>query len=193
MQSTLGVPGIAETPQQIVQTSEHSHMHKELLIRPSGEDKLQAPQSESMLIPVPSPQLGNGDKSKLTCFKCGKVRHIANDPKCPQYKKPVQCQMFAVQVIDDTSESEQCDVDEPSEESEEIKDTELESGGSIPQEEHSDPDDHSDGSEGPQYEEYDGYVMPLEGDDSKVKYIWVSYEIDNNAQPLQSSNEEWEL
>jgi hypothetical protein len=31
-----------------------------------------------------------GDMSKLTCYKCGKARHIASDMSCPQYKKPEQ-------------------------------------------------------------------------------------------------------
>ena len=36
-----------------------------------------------------------GDTSKLTCYKCGKVGHIASDTKCPQYKKPKQRQIYA--------------------------------------------------------------------------------------------------
>jgi len=47
-----------------------------------------------------------GDTSKMTCYKCGKMGHIATDPKCPQYKKPERRQLYATQVIDDRSENE---------------------------------------------------------------------------------------
>jgi len=58
--------------------------------------------------PAPRPATGNrsrpaaltpsalkGDTSKLTCYKCGKVGHIASDTKYLQYKKPEQRQIFA--------------------------------------------------------------------------------------------------
>jgi len=50
-----------------------------------------------------------GDTSKMTCYKCGRIGHIANDPKCPQYKKSERRQMYATQVVDDRSESEMPD------------------------------------------------------------------------------------
>jgi len=56
---------------------------------------------------APTPSASKGDTSKLTCYKCGKVGHIASDTKCPQYKKPEQRQIFATQVLDDRSDSEQ--------------------------------------------------------------------------------------
>ena len=58
-----------------------------------------------------------GDTSKLTCYKCGKVGHIVSYPKCPQYKKPEQQQMFAAQVLDDRLENGQPDQIEPLENS----------------------------------------------------------------------------
>jgi len=39
---------------------------------------------------APTPSALKGDTSKLTCYKCGKVGHIASDTMCPQYKKPEQ-------------------------------------------------------------------------------------------------------
>jgi len=42
----------------------------------------------------------------MTCYKCGKLGHIATDPKCPQYKKPEQRQLYATQVVDNQSENE---------------------------------------------------------------------------------------
>src|SRR5712671_4317083 len=63
-------------------------------------------------IPPPHERRGNAapsgkpDTSKLTCFKCGKVGHFANDPKCPQYKKPEQQRMFAAQIVNDLSDAE---------------------------------------------------------------------------------------
>jgi len=42
-----------------------------------------------------------GDTSKMMCYKCGKLGHIATDPKCPQYKKPERRQLYATQVVDD--------------------------------------------------------------------------------------------
>ena len=61
-----------------------------------------------------------GDTSKYTCFKCGKVGHIATNPKCPEYKKPTQRQMFTAQIIDDTSENDLPNTEKPSEGPEEI-------------------------------------------------------------------------
>ena len=47
--------------------------------------------------------------SKLMCYRCSKARHIASDPKCPQYRKPEQWQLFAAQVINDRLEGEHPD------------------------------------------------------------------------------------
>ena len=102
-----------------------------------------------------------------------------------QYKKPVQCQMYAVQVIDDGSGADLPNANEPLEESEKTENAEPKSETNNKPEEHSGLDDDSDGLEGSQYEdsdasyeEYDEYTMPLENNDYKVEYIWVSYEID---------------
>jgi hypothetical protein len=114
--------------------------------------------------------------SKLTCYKCGKVRHIATDPKCPQSKKPAQRQIFATQVINDRSELDQPDTDKPSERSEGVDNADPEPEIGNEQKEQS--DSQSDNLDGSQYdedsashEEYDGYTVPLEDDDSDLKYI----------------------
>jgi Zinc knuckle len=141
-----------------------------------------------------------GDTSKLTCFKCGKVGHIATDPKCPQYKKSAQRQMFAAQVLDDRSDTDLPITNKPSEESEGINDAEFEPESSDKQEEQSDQDDHSDGPDGSQYnedntpcEEYNGYSMPSESDGSEVEYIRAMNEASSSAALQQSGKEEWEF
>jgi hypothetical protein len=66
--------------------------------------------------------------SKYMCFKCGKVRHIATNPKCPQYKKLVQHQIFATQVVNNRSENGQPNTDRPSEGIKELHDVDPRSG-----------------------------------------------------------------
>jgi hypothetical protein len=114
----------------------------------------------------------------------------------------MQHQMFAAQVINDRSESEQPDEDKHIEELEEVKDTDLELEDSTQQGEHTELDKHSDDPEGSQYEEgdtsyeeYDGYAMPSEDNDSEVKYICASYEIKTSTSmyPLPHNDAHWEL
>ena len=53
------------------------------------------------------------DTSRLTCYKCGKVSHIATDSKCLLYQKPKLWQIYAAQVVDNWSDTDQPDQDEP--------------------------------------------------------------------------------
>jgi hypothetical protein len=117
------------------------------------------------------------DTSKYTCYKCSKIGHIATDPKCPQYKWPEQWHIFTAQVIDDRSESdhpEQNDLNILNEISEAL-DLEIAKGDSIKSDQthHKPLKDCADGSqydgEESLYEEYDGYMPPLE--DEEPKYI----------------------
>jgi len=108
---------------------------------------------------------------KLTCYKCGKVSHIASDTKCLQYKKPEQQQFFATQVLDNRSDSEQPNHIELPEESKEAPE---EVKGNLDKE----PGKQDDCPEGSQYDnkesfykEYDGYALP--SDDKKPVYIWA--------------------
>jgi len=57
----------------------------------------------------PSQLNPKGDVSKLTCYRCSKIGHIASDTKCPQYKKPEQRQIYTAQVVDDRSDDDQID------------------------------------------------------------------------------------
>ena len=72
--------------------------------------------------PVPRPTTGDrgnptalrtsalkGDTTKLTCYRCSNIGHIASDMKCPQYKKPEQQQIFTAQIINDHSDGEHPD------------------------------------------------------------------------------------
>ena len=57
--------------------------------------------------------VSKSNMSKLMCYCCSKARHIASHPKCLQYRKPGQQQLFAAQVIDDRLEGEHSDQIEP--------------------------------------------------------------------------------
>ena len=108
-----------------------------------------------------------GDTSKLTCYKCGKVGHIASDIKCPQYKKLEQRQIYAAQVVDDRSDTDQPDQVEPqnTEVTEEpgMDGADDESREDLPQEDFPDGSQYDD--EGPPYDEFDRYDMPSENDE----------------------------
>jgi hypothetical protein len=118
------------------------------------------------------PPASKGDASKLTCYRCGKSGHIASDPKCTQYKKPEQRQLFAAQVIDDRSEN-----DHPDEEGQQADQPQDEiSREEVPEEEMDNlsngmSDNNPDGSqydeEQSSYEEFDGYE-PLDDNDEPI-------------------------
>ena len=150
---------------------------------------------------MPFPQSGKGDTSKLTCYKCGKIRHIVTDTKCLLYKKPIQCQIFAVQVINDRSENDQPIANEPLEESEEIEDADPKLEYSDKHGEQSDLDSHTDDPDGSQYdedsvsyEEYDGYVILPKDNNSDTEYICIMYEDEANTSTNTSpylDNTDW--
>ena len=202
-QSMPGTPGnTGATPQRSERSSNRPRPSNPPTRRQSGRtnDKtnLQPQRTGSKPVPTKPPQPGKGDTSKLTCYKCGKVGHIATDPKCPQYKKPTQCQMFAAQVIDDRSENDQPDADKTSEDPEETTNTEDKSED---KDKDSEPSDHSDCPEGSQYdserssyEEYNGYAMPSEDDNSDLEYIRAMHEDEVSARTSQPqlSNIDWE-
>ena len=114
-----------------------------------------------------------GDTSKLTCYRCGKVGHIASDPKCPQYKKTEQRQIFAAQIVDDRSESGQPDQSEPIEDSENPAEPNVDETNDAAAEESPSQEDSLEGSqyedEESSYDEYDGYAPPSE--DDELEYI----------------------
>jgi hypothetical protein len=123
-----------------------------------------------------------GDTSKLTCYHCGKTRHIASNSKCLQYKKPEQQQIFAAQVLNDRSDGEQPEqtevMDGQDEEPEPVKEGNLDKG-SIEQ-----PDQ-------------DYYPDSLQYEDEELSYNdYDSYEqLSDNNEPIyiQAMNDEEEL
>jgi gag-polyprotein putative aspartyl protease/Zinc knuckle len=147
-----------------------------------------------------------GDTSKLTCYKCGKVGHIASDAKCPQYKKPEQRQIFAAQVLDDRSETDQPNQMEPSENSEQPPEPNVEEEHDAAVEESSNQEDILEGSqyegEGSSFDEYDGYAPPSEdeeleyiramGDDSETNSSFASSESSANTAPTQFDDVNWQ-
>jgi hypothetical protein len=122
------------------------------------------PTGDRKRLAAPNPVASRGDTSKLTCYKCGKVGHISSDPKCPQYKRPEQRQIFAAQVVDDRSDGEHPITEEPLQNNEE--NPELEQGEDPDEnpEEQNAQEEFPDGSqyedEQSSYEEYDGYEAP---------------------------------
>ena len=112
---------------------------------------------------TPNNSATRNDTSKLSCYKCGKLGHISSDPKCPQYKKPEQRQIFATQILDDRSDGDQPDQAEPPEGQEQVQEPEGEDN----------LEDNPDGSqyddEESSYDEYEGYAPPSE--DRELEYI----------------------
>ena len=136
----------------------------------------------------------------MTCYRCGKVGHIATDPKCPEYKKPAQRQMFAAQVIDDRSEDDQPEQTESPDISEEREETpgpdaNAEDLGEerTEQPEQEDCPDGSQFDDEPPYEEYDGYALP--SDSEEPEYIRAMHEDESGARPAppQFEDAEWQV
>ena len=154
------------------------HLQNTLVKLPQGRNSTM-PRAQQQR-PVPRPAIGDkyrgvapiplalkGDTSKLICFKCSKVRHIASDTKCPQYKKPERWQIFAAQIVDDRSDSRQ--LDKIPEDQEECLDLRAEENLEKKQDEPPDQDAYPDSSQyedkDTPYNEYNGYVPPLEDED----------------------------
>ena len=111
---------------------------------------------------APAQSTPKGDTSKLTCYKCGKIGHIALDTKCPQYKKPEQRQIYAAQVVDNQSDTDQRDQEEP-QNAEATAESGVEDVGGEPQEDLPDGSQYND--EDPHYDKFDGYDLPSENDE----------------------------
>ena len=146
---------------------------------------------------APNPVTSKGDTSKLTCYRCGKTGHIASDPKCPQYKRPEQRQIFAAQVVDDRSDGEhpapeeplQDDVGTPEPDAGENLDEGP--GGQTAQEDFPDGSQYED--EQSSYEEYDGYEPP--SDYEEPVYIRAMSDeavASNSPAPINFDDVEWE-
>jgi len=120
---------------------------------------------------APTPSALKGDTSKLTCYKYGKVGHIASDTKCLQYKKPEQRQIFAAQVLDDRLDSKQPNHMELPKESKEAPEEVKGNLNKEPCEQDNCPEGSQYDDEESSYEEYDGYVLP--SDDEEPVYIWA--------------------
>jgi Zinc knuckle len=144
------------------------------------------------------PAARKGDTSKYTCYKCGKVGHIASDPKCPQYNKPKQRRIFATQVIDDRSDTDHADrsdtdqvqsdqinaSEESGEEPENKGQNELPAEGEYP-----DGSQYED--EELPYNDFDGYVLPSEEDEPV--YIQAMNEDETSAStvPPEFDDVDW--
>ena len=142
----------------------------------------------------PNNATAKGDTSKLTCYRCGKAGHISSDPKCPQYKKPEQRQLFAAQVVDDRSEGEHLDSSAASG---------TQGEGEYPADEESPAEEHEScpetGPDGPQYtdedppyEEYDGYDSPSEEDEPVYIRAMHEEETGASAVPTQFDDASWQ-
>ena len=139
---------------------------------------------------TPNTSALRSNTSKLSCYRCGKVGHIASDPKCLQYKKPEQRQIFAAQVLDDRSDGDQPDQVESTQDQEQVQ--EPEDGEILAEGDPDRPsqDDLPDGSqydnEEPSYDEYEGYKPP--SDDEELKYIRAMSDEASTSSPLMESS-----
>ena len=118
---------------------------------------------------APIPSATRGDASKLTCYRCGKTGHITTDPKCPQFKKPEQRQIFAAQVLDDRSDGEQPEqtelLDGQGREPEPSEEGHLDGGAIEQPEQDYCPDGSQYEDEERPYDDYDGYEQPSDSDE----------------------------
>ena len=142
---------------------------------------------------------GKADASKLSCFKCGKVGHFANNPNCPQYTKPEKRQMFAVQIVDDLSDGEATGLvnDVPKGEAplgitNKDDDYESRAGAATPHEDN--------GPDGTQYDEelqpkdphldkYDSYALPADESDTEYMQFMVTTTCSTDMLPLPIEEE----
>ena len=140
-----------------------------------------------------------GDTSKMMCYKCGKLGHIATNPKCPQYKKPERRQLYATQVIDDQSENELHDQEQTDSQGSQYEALVPESGESQDE----GPSTHlneDECPEGSQYEdkkssseESDDFSLPSE-DDKPIYIQAMHYEagLSINPAPAQFDYADWQ-
>jgi hypothetical protein len=103
------------------------------------------------------------------------VGHISSDPKCPQYKKPEQRQLFAAQVISDQDQIDLGDMDNR----EEQLDSDIEENCNKEINEPLEQDAFPDGSQYDDkdlsYEDYKGYQVLSE--DKEPVYIQAMKEV----------------
>jgi len=144
----------------------------------------------------PSQPTPKGDISKLTCYRCGKVGHIASDTKCPQYQKPEQRQIYAAQVVDDRSDDGQLDHKESMNAQAEAPESGDKGDPEEGPGEHQFQDDCLDGSqyddERSPYDDYNGYALP--SDDEEPVYIRAMSDDEDASSapnPTQFSNVDW--
>ena len=149
--------------------------------------------------PTLNPPAPRGDTSKLTCYKCGKTGHISSDPKCPQYRKPEQRQIYAAHVVDDRLDSGQPDHPEASEDQEECPETDKEGNLDENLGEQPEQGEYPDGSqyndEDASYDEYDGYAPPSENDDPiyiRAMNDEAEASAQNSSKSTQFDNIDWQ-
>ena len=137
------------------------------------------------------------DTSKLTCYHCGKAKHIASNLKCLQYRKLEQWQLFAAQVIDDRSEDKHPDQTEPLEDQGDDKPSIKES----PKDEAKKPskaipDDGLDGSQYDDklsYKKFDSYKLPSDDDEPiYIRAMSTEGEVNVSSAPALFDDINWQ-
>jgi len=135
----------------------------------------------------------------MTCYKCGRIGHIANDPKCPQYKKPERRQIYATQVVDDRSESEMPDQGNINPQGNQSDAPVPESGESQDEEQgaHPNENDSPDGSQykGEQSSSEDYNDSSLHSEDVEPIYIRAMNDEGGpsiNLASIQFENADWQ-
>jgi hypothetical protein len=174
--------------------------HGQLLGRSTAQGQGSKPTTGDRAKPTAAkPPAAKSDTSKLTCYRCGKTGHIASDPKCTQYRKPEQRQLFAAQVIDDRSEN-----DHPEEEgiqADQPQDynsrEEVAEEGADQQSEET-PEENPDGSqyddeEQSSYEEFDGYEPVTDGDEpTYIRAMNTDGDANMSSAPAQFDDVDWQ-
>jgi hypothetical protein len=123
--------------------------------------------------------------------------HISTDPKCPQYKRPEQRQIFAAQVVDDRSDSEHPIPKEPPQHEEGAPELEQENIPDEVPDEQSAQENYPDGSqyedEQSSYEEYDGYEPPSDYEEPVyIRAMSDEAETNNDPAPINFEDVDWE-